>query len=147
MTTCNIINVHLAYIVNTDRIYVYKQIIKRITPLQYRKHFQLQYQYINYQLSHYYLRELKHINEGLKYLWRYIQSRMQASTLTENDYQVMNMFVQYLMKSNSFRRASIFLQKYIFKLPEIYTDTRKKAFFLMLRAQEEIGEKMAKVYK
>jgi hypothetical protein len=90
---------------------------------------------------------LGHLNEGLKYLWRYIESRMEGGCLTEKDYQVMNMFVQYLVKSNSSRRATMFLRKYIFKIPNAYVETRKKAFCLMFKTQEQTGEKTARIYR
>ena len=66
--------------------------------------------------------------------------------LLEEDYQMMNMFVEYLMLNNSFRRAIIFMKKYIFMVPSIYLTTRKKAFRLMCKAQTEMGDKMAKIY-
>jgi len=47
----------------------------------------------------------------------------------------MNMFAEYLMKANSFRRAIIFIKKYMFHIPTLYASTRNKTFYLMYRAQ------------
>ena len=129
-----------------DIVFVYEEILKQITPLRRHRYFIRDYQLINYKLSKYYIRKMRHLNKGLRYLWRYIESRMEGFVLQENDYQIMNMFVEYLMISNSFRRAILFMKKYIFMIPPIYLATRKKAFCLMSKAQTEIGGKMAKIY-
>lgn len=115
----NIINLDFPYVRNADHIFILKFVLKQLSLPNNRIHFLAQYQTITYSLGRYYLVDLQHLNEGLKYLWKHIDSRMKCH-LVDGDYQVMNMFVEFLMKTQSYRRAMIFLKKYVWKIPTYF---------------------------
>lgn len=50
------------------------------------------------------------------------------------------------MECNSYRRAIIFLKRYIFKIPKNFVNVKKKAFELMYKALVELNERDSKLY-
>lgn len=131
-----------------DIHFIEKEMLKSISMNEnYKNTFLEIYLKLCLSISKYLVQQLNQYHLGLKYLWKYIEIKEKNFTkMTEFDFEVYNLFTNILMKSNSYRRAIIFLKKYIFKIPVSFFTAKKQAFALMHKASVEMNEKMMKIY-